>query len=267
MRVQDDAELAYLYEHMNNNIYDCFTNEYLLIENSAGELVDKLKWTGAAMRPLSYKQLVNDYTGKIRPRNIHQELAFDMLQDDRTTVKALLGCFGSGKTMLMIGTALQLIRQGKFDKIVYVRNNIEVKDSKPLGALPGTADEKLLPFAMPFADHVGGVEGLEYQQRSGRLEVTHLGYMRGRDIKNAIIMASESGNLTKEHMQLLLGRVGEGSNLWLDGDLKQVDMAVFEKNSGLSTAIDKLKGNPLFAYVHLEKTERSPTAALADLLD
>ena len=68
-------------------------------------------------------------------------------------------------------------------------------------------------------------------------------------------------------MQLLLGRVGEGSNLWLDGDLKQVDMAVFEKNSGLSTAIEKLKDNPLFAYVHLEKTERSPTAALADLLD
>ena len=44
-------------------------------------------------------------------------------------------------------------------------------------------------------------------------------------------------------------------------------MAVFEKNSGLSTAIDKLKGNPLFGYVHLQKTERSPTAALADLLD
>lgn len=262
-----EADLAYFYEHMDENVYGCYMNEYLLVKNDAGDIVDKLKWNGAAYRPLVYKQITNDYVGKLKPRNVHQELAFDMLQDKNTTVKALLGCFGSGKTMLMIATALQLIRKGQFEKIVYVRNNIEVKDSKPLGALPGTADEKLLPFAMPFADHVGGVGGLEYLQREGQLEVTHLGFLRGRDIKNAVIMASESGNLTREHVQLLLGRVGEGSNLWLDGDLKQVDMSVFENNSGLSLAIDKLKGNPLFAYVHLEKTERSPTAALADLLD
>ena len=263
----DDAKLAYLYEHMNENIFDCFINEYVLVLNAEGEVVDKLKWNGTEYKPLMYKQLANDYVGKIKPRNIHQELAFDMLQDKRSTVKALLGCFGSGKTMLMIATALQLIRLHQYEKVVYVRNNIEVKDSKPIGALPGTADEKLLPFAMPFADHVGGIDGLEYLRSTGKLEVTHLGFLRGRDIKNSIILASESGNLTREHMQLLLGRVGEGSALWLDGDLKQVDMQVFERDSGLAAAIEKLKGNPLFAYVHLEKTERSPTAALADLLD
>ena len=259
--------MAYLYEHMNENCCECLTNEYVLVKNEAGSIVDKLKWTGTEYRPLSYKSLANDYSGKIKPRNVHQELAFDMLQDEATTVKALLGCFGSGKTMLMIATALQMVRQGRFEKIVYVRNNIEVKDSKPLGALPGTANEKLMPFAMPFADHVGGMDGLEYLQRSRQLEITHLGYLRGLDIKNAILMVSEAGNLTREHMQLLLGRVGEGSNLWLDGDLKQVDMKVFEQNSGLSMAIERLKGNPLFSYVHLEKTERSATAALADLLD
>ena len=97
--------------------------------------------------------------------------------------------------------------------------------------------------------------------------MTHLGYLRGRDIRDSILMSGESGNLTKEHVQLLLGRIGKGSALWLDGDVKQVDMPVFEKNSGLSIAIERLKGNPLFGYVHLEKTERSETAALADLLD
>lgn len=263
----NNTDLAYLYEHMNENVAECAVNEYLIVRNEAGEVIDKLKWTGSEYKHLAYKTLANDYVGKIRPRNLQQELAFDMLQDEETTVKALLGCFGSGKTMLMIATALQLVRQGKFERIVYVRNNIEVKDSKPLGALPGTANEKLMPFAMPFADHVGGMDGLEYLQRTGKLEITHLGYLRGRDIKNSILMVSESGNLTREHMQLLLGRVGEGSNLWLDGDLKQVDMRVFEQNSGLSAAIDRLKGNHLFAYVHLEKTERSETAALADLLD
>jgi PhoH-like ATPase len=120
---------------------------------------------------------------------------------------------------------------------------------------------------MPLADHCGGVDGLERLLDQGCVEIVHLGYLRGRDIKNSIIICSEAENLTKSHIQLLIGRVGEGSNLWLDGDLKQRDKAVFEKSAGLETMIDRLKGNKLFGYVKLVKTERSETARLADLLD
>ena len=167
----------------------------------------------------------------------------------------------------MVSHALQLIDDGKFDKIVWVRNNISVKDSKDIGALPGTEFEKLLPYAMPLADHVGGVFGIETLMPRNKLEIQHLGFIRGRDIKNSIIICTEAENLTKEHVQLLIGRVGEGSNLWLDGDFKQTDSKVFEKNNGLNIAVDRLKGNELFGYVHLEKSERSKTSALADLLD
>ena len=73
--------------------------------------------------------------------------------------------------------------------------------------------------------------------------------------------------MTKEHIQLLLGRVGEGSSLWINGDFRQCDAAVFQNNSGLAKMIDKLKGHPRFGYVKLLKTERSETAAMADLLD
>ena len=100
-----------------------------------------------------------------------------------------------------------------------------------------------------------------------KLEIEHLGWIRGRSFSNAIIMCSEAENLTKQHVQLLIGRVGKGSNLWLDGDFKQVDSKIFEENNGLRIAIEKLKGNKLFGYVNLEKSERSETAALADLLD
>lgn len=73
--------------------------------------------------------------------------------------------------------------------------------------------------------------------------------------------------MTKEHIQLLIGRVGEGSSLWLNGDFKQVDHQVFSENNGLLTAIAKLKGHTRFGYVKLIKSERSETAAMADLLD
>lgn len=65
----------------------------------------------------------------------------------------------------------------------------------------------------------------------------------------------------------MIGRVGEGSQLWLEGDYSQVDKKVFEESSGMRRAVDKLQGEPLFAYVDLPQTERSATARLADKLD
>lgn len=265
--ILNEEDYARLYENPTDNILNCYINQYVLIEDAIGNMVDRFKWDGERYTKLSYKQINNDYSGKIKPRNIHQELAFDMLQDKKTTVKVLTGRFGSGKTYLMVTTALQLVKDGKFDKIVWIRNNQEVKDTKTIGALPGEVISKLLPFAMPLADHCGGINGLEYLISQDKVNIDHLGWIRGRDFKNSIIMCSEAENLTKQHVQLLLGRVGEGSNLWIDGDFKQVDAKVFEQNSGLYAAIDKLKGNRLFGYVNLEKTERSETAALADLLD
>lgn len=171
------------------------------------------------------------------------------------------------KDFLMCAAATDLLEHNKFEKIVYVRNNIEVKNSKPIGFLPGSYNEKMMPFAMPMADHLGGIDGLSLMISHGQIEIVHLGFMRGRDIKNSIIICSEAENMTKEHVQLLLGRVGEGSALWINGDFKQCDAEVFRKNSGLMVAVDKLKGHPRFGYVKLLKTERSETAAMADLLD
>ena len=101
----------------------------------------------------------------------------------------------------------------------------------------------------------------------GKLETIPLAFLRGRSLRNSIIYSMESENLTKEHIQLLMGRVDEGSELWLDGDIKQRDKLAFEKSKGLETMIERLAGNKYFGYIHLLKSERSPVAALADLLD
>lgn len=262
-----DEEMIDFYNNPTQNIFGLLTNQYVVLYNKDGELTDKFKWDGEKHVKVSYRQLNNEFTGKIKPRNLEQQLAFDMLQDKSSKIKILSGRFGSGKDFIMINTALQLVKSGEYDRIVWVRNNVEVKNSKPIGFLPSDMEAKLLPWAMVIADHCGGQEGLEFLIHQGKVEIQHLGFIRGRDIKNAIIMCSEAENMTKEHVQLLIGRVGEGSALWLNGDCRQTDEKVFEQNSGLTAAIDRLKGNKLFGYVHLAKTERSETAALADLLD
>ena len=120
---------------------------------------------------------------------------------------------------------------------------------------------------MPFADHCGGIEGVKYLMDKGVLEVIPLAFLRGRDIRNSIIYAMESENFTKEHLQLIMGRVGEGSELWIDGDIRQRDKETFEKSQGLETMINRLQGEPLFGCIYMPKTERSAVAALADKLD
>lgn len=256
-----------LYDPKTNETFGCLENEYLIARDEKEEVIDLFKCKDGRLAQVPYKAIESKFAGKIKPRNIQQKLGIDMLYDTDITIKILTGKFGTGKDLLMSSAAIDLIEKGYFDKLVYVRNNIEVKNSKPIGHLPGSSNEKLLPFAMCLADHVGGVDGLSYMIEKGIVEVVHLGFIRGRDIKNSIILCSEAENLTKEHIQLLIGRVGEGSSLWINGDFKQTDLAIFERNNGLMTAIDRLKGHPRFGYVKLLKTERSETAAMADLLD
>ena len=193
-------------------------------------------------------------------------MLFDLLQNREIPIKLCLGRFGSGKSFLMLAHALYLIQKGEFDKIVFVKNNVEVKDTNKIGALPGTELEKLAPFIQQIADHIGQI-ALDDMLEQNIIEPVHLGFMRGRDIKNSIIFCDEVENMTKQHIQLLIGRVSSGSELWLAGDLKQTDSLNFEKNSGVRALIKGLENDPLFGMVKLIKSERSAVAALADKLD
>ena len=173
----DDARLSDFYGNLSDNIFNCLQNEYVLIYDAEGQIKDFYRWNGSTYIPVAYKIIKNSYTGNIKPRNPQQRLAMDLLYNNDITVKILSGCFGSGKDYLMASAALDLVMQGKYDRIMWVRNNVEVKNSKPLGFLPGDAFDKLLPFAMPLADHVGGVDGLEALMDDGKVEVLRRRYI------------------------------------------------------------------------------------------
>lgn len=262
-----DDEMSNFYCNLDKNTFGCLINEYLIIRKSDGDIVDYRRWNGLEFKPLSYKQISSRFLGKIKPKNPQQVLSFDMLQNKDETIKVISGGFGTGKDYIMISNAMKLIEDGRYEKLVYVRNAVGVKDANEIGFLPGSKDEKLRPYAMVLADHLGGENGLDMQIMAGTIDIEHLGHMRGRDIKNSIIYCTEAENLTKEHVQLLIGRVGEGSTLWMNGDFKQTDNAIFRMNNGLLSAVQKLAGHERFGYVQLQKTERSETAAMADLLD
>lgn len=240
---EEALAMAYSKDIEQKNLVDTPTNGYVLIPNAdADGNTAGLRWDGSRYVPIKYKNLNTAYSGKIKPLNNQQKLAFDLLQNDDITIKLLLGVYGSGKDFLMVNHAIDLIEKGKYDRIVWVRNTVEVKNSRSIGFLPGTANEKLMPYAGPLSDTLGGDVALERAIIDGWVKLEHLGPIRGRSYKRSIIYCSEAENLTKEHIQLLIGRVGEDSALWLNGDLRQIDDVVFESNNGLRKAIERLTG-------------------------
>jgi len=202
----------------------------------------------------------------ITPRNEEQVCAFDLMKDPTKTVKLLTGTWGTGKTLILVSAALEALKAGRFKRIVWIRNNVDVKDTKDLGALPGEVIDKLLPFLGPFIDHAGE-NSVRTMLNKGTLVVEPLQSLRGRNFDNTLIMCSEAENLTKEHIQLIIARAAEGSEVWFDADNRQRDKASFEKSKGIETLIERFAGQKLFGYVHLIKSERSKTAAMADLLN
>lgn len=265
--VEDEFLSKFYTGEISPETFELKNNEYLIIINTEGEAVDYFCNKNGILERIKYPEIGNSFTGIMRPRNPQQYCALDLLKSENVPVKLLTGRFGTGKTMACVVAALQAIEEGRFEKIVFVRNNVQVKDTDNLGALPGDIDNKMLPYLLPFADHCGGLEGIKRLVEEGRLEVIPLAYLRGRSIRNAIIYSMESENLTKEHIQLIIGRVDEGSQVWFDGDLKQRDKGVFEKSQGLEIMIERLQGDSLFGYVHMPKVERSEVAALADKMD
>lgn len=202
----------------------------------------------------------------ITPKNEEQVCAFDLMKDPTKTVKLLTGTWGTGKTLILVSAALEALKAGRFERIVWIRNNVDVKDTKDLGALPGEVIDKLLPFLGPFIDHAGE-HSVRTMLDKGTLVVEPLQSLRGRNFENTLIMCSEAENLTKEHIQLIIARAAEGSEVWFDADNRQRDKASFEKSKGIETLIERFAGHRLFGYVHLIKSERSETAAMADLLN
>jgi len=260
-----EQELNKIYSNPNDNILNLVNNEYAIIQNG-NEIADIIKWTEDGYRSLNYKPIQSEYFGKINPRNIQQKMFFDLLQDRNIPIKLCRGPYGSGKTYLALAQAMHLIKFHKFDKLVFIRNNIEVAGSKQLGALPGDQIEKLLPYLMPLADHLGDISILEQYITEGIIEPIHVGFLRGRSFNNSIIFVDEGENLTDNIMKLIIGRVGEGSELWILGDEAQADLNIFKKNGGIAALVNSLKGHGMFGTVELQKTERSAVAQLCDLI-
>jgi PhoH-like ATPase len=210
----------------------------------------------------------------VRPRNVQQRMAIELLLRKDIPLVTLVGKAGTGKTLLSLACGMYLTEDmHEYKKLLVTRPVVPV--GKDIGYLPGEKDEKLRPWMQPIFDNL---EFLFNTNKTTELEdilagmstvqVEALTYIRGRSIPEQYIIIDEAQNLTKHEVKTIITRVGEGSKIVLMGDPKQIDHPYLDEyTNGLSYVVERMKHLDISGHMKFEKGERSGLAQLAaDLL-
>ncbi|MCL1818775.1 MAG: PhoH family protein [Spirochaetaceae bacterium] len=152
-----------------------------------------------------------------------------------------VGPAGTGKTFLAVACALEEVVAKKKRKLILTRPVVEAGES--LGFLPGDLAQKLNPYLRPLYDAMEAIlppENIARMQENGVIEIAPLAYMRGRSLRNCVVILDEAQNTTREQMKMFLTRMGEDARVIVTGDITQIDLPA-KKNSGLIHATELLR--------------------------
>lgn len=136
------------------------------------------------------------------------------------TLVVARGSAGTGKTLLAIHHAARKLHYGDIKKVVLIRA-YQPLAGRSIGFLPGTAEEKLLPFYQQMIDYFEDYLGkatTEIHLKNKTIEICSLETIRGRSWNDSIIIVDESQNLFVPEIQALTTRVGTDSQIIFCGD-------------------------------------------------
>ncbi|GAB3955187.1 PhoH family protein [Streptomyces sparsus] len=201
----------------------------------------------------------------VHGRSAEQRIALDLLSDPDIGIVSMGGRAGTGKSALALCAGLEAVLERRQHRKVMVFRPLYAVGGQDLGYLPGTADEKMSPWAQAVFDTLSAVtsrEVIEEVVARGMLEVLPLTHIRGRSLHDAFVIVDEAQSLERNVLLTVLSRIGQDSRVVLTHDVAQRDNLRVGRYDGVVAVVEKLKGHPLFAHITLNRSERSPIAAL-----
>ncbi len=223
-------------------------------------------------------ELVDDYRLQrhnvwgINARNREQNFALNMLMDPDLDFVTLLGTAGTGKTLLALAAGLaQVLDRNIYREIIMTRVTVPVGED--IGFLPGTEEEKMMPWMGALMDNMEVLtqtEGGDWGRAAtndlvrSRVRIQSLNYMRGRTFLHKYIILDEAQNLTAKQMKTLITRAGPGTKIVCLGNIAQIDTPYLtETTSGLTFVVDRFKDWQHSGHITLIRGERSRLADFA----
>lgn len=263
-----DDEMSNLYCNLSTNHYDCLINEYIIVRNSLGVIVDKLRWTESGFKKVCNVTVKSMLFGdKIKPKDDLQACAIDSILNN--TITAISGKAGSGKSLISLVTIMSLIEKGEYDRVVILFNPSKVRGAADMGYYTGDAIDKAMQNSIGqiLVTKFGDRFAVDMLLQQEKIKLVSMADARGMEIRdNEILYITECQNTSIDLLKLCLSRASSGSKIIIEGDyLSQVDSYAYENmNNGMRRAIEVFKGDELFGYIQLKNVWRSKIAALAE---
>lgn len=195
-----------------------------------------------------------------------QKEAKAMMMGEANICTILNGQAGSGKTTLAINVALNLLFNGKINKIYVTRPPETLKQFKH-ESLPGNAEEKNELFMVPFfeaieanySNHHSKKARIQKAFEKGEIELVPMAYIKGRNLgtaaEPAVIIVDESQSCDPHTMHAILTRVGMGSKIILTFDEVQADHKSEIAGDRLKSLSESMEG---VDWIDLTANHRSP---------
>lgn len=247
-----------------------YPNQYILLKSETDPKKTAICRFLRDGEPLRRVYSYNDIWG-LSAKNKEQKYAMDLLFDNNIHIMSLTGPAGTGKTLIAAACGLEQVlhttkSQGGYDKLIITRPVQPM--GRDIGFLPGTLEEKMMPWIAPLRDNLeflyGDKTALDMHMEQGVIEIEAMTYIRGRSISNAFMIVDEAQNLTTHELKTIITRVGHGTKLVLTGDVQQIDNSYVDAvSNGLTHAVEKFKQYDISGHVTLYKGERSQLATLA----
>jgi PhoH-like ATPase len=252
---------------------DAYINEFIIDETKTfAGLIEGIDQEVIEVLDLGVERLMSRQAWGIQPKNIGQAMALHTLLDPHIDLVIMTGPAGSGKTLLALAAALEMVvEKNMYDKIIVTRSTPEIAES--IGFLPGTEEEKMAPWLAAITDslevlhkHDENTSGsMSYIMEKANIQFKSVNFMRGRSIQNAIVILDESQNLTASQLKTIITRCGEGTKLICGGNLAQIDSNYLSAvTSGLTYIVEKFKHFEGSSTITLEGVVRSRLAEFAE---
>lgn len=246
-------------------------NQYFFDENGLFAKIRKVDEQSVIFQHINDNLMHNQCWG-ISPRTPYQAMALHQLTDPNLDLNILIGSAGTGKTLLAVAAALELIIEKKiYSRLIVARTNAQMDE--PIGFLPGTETEKVKSLLGGVIDSLEFLHSqdhssefsLDYVMQKANIEFKSVNYMRGRSISNAVIIYDELQNATSQQIRGLLSRAGENTKVICLGNLKQIDNHFLNAlSSGLTTLVEHFKHYEGCSILHMQGVVRSRLAKFTE---
>ena len=164
--------------------------------------------------------------------NDDQQVFRDAVMDDKNNFVLVDAVSGSGKTLISVTCAKQLVANGHYNSCVFI---VPTTSEQELGYRPGTTSEKISDYMVPLRQALMKIgeepdkvitSSLEenLKDSSKWIIADSQAFLRGVNFEKQVVIIDEAQNFTVPQIKKIVSRCYDNSKIIVIGSSSQIDI-------------------------------------------